>query len=218
MPLPPLLAAQAAGKAQKALTGDLYTCRWADVVGKGRKQRLIEHEIHINPVTLAVGAGLGTVGLMTALWMAQLKLSPGRATVVKAAYIWPSDYGFASRIYINQEQPSEVPDREITIPAKGYWQYPDSDLGPGTSDYKGIGGWSPGATWVETEPARKETEYAFWSVLSTEAGKKIFTIEQRRGFSAGDVLEAVKDATGLGQPIFGSWAHGQFLASSKRYW
>ena len=214
MAVPPLVAYKAATSAQKALTGDIYTRRWVTVEGKGKKKRIIEHEAHINPVGIGLGAlaiGAAATAGVAALWLAQLKLTPGRVDVIKAAYVWPSDYGYASSIYTNADQPSEVPSRVITVPAKGYWSQPNSDLAPGTGDYKGVGGWTPGAMWVETSAAYQKTEYAVWTILRTEKGRKTFTIEQRRPFAVTDVVEAMKDATGLGEPIFGNWLEGHFL-------
>ena len=79
MPLPPILAAEAAGKAQKALTGDIYTRRWTEVQGRGKKAKLIENEVRVNPVgiglgVLALGAAAGAAAL--ALWVAQLRVMP----------------------------------------------------------------------------------------------------------------------------------------------
>ena len=66
--------------------------------------------------------------------------------------------------------------------------------------------------WVVESPAIEATGHY------VEGRKKGFSIEQRRGFSMQDVFDDLKDATGLGKPIFGSWAHGQFLAGGKRLW
>jgi len=78
MPLPPLLAAQAAGKAQKALTGDLYVRRWQSVKkrpkGKGGNVTL-DHELHINPIMVILGLGAAATAGVVALWMGQRKLS-----------------------------------------------------------------------------------------------------------------------------------------------
>ena len=81
MPLPPLLAAEAAGKAQKALTGDIYTRRWVQKPKKGKHKGIpIEHEVRVNALTgIVVVVGTAVAGMVgaTALWLGHRKLSYG---------------------------------------------------------------------------------------------------------------------------------------------
>ena len=69
--------AKAAERAGKALTGDVYTRSWTSVVGKGKKKKVVDHTLHVNPLTLAIGTmfaggalALGAIGL----WATQRKL------------------------------------------------------------------------------------------------------------------------------------------------
>ena len=65
MPLPPLLAADAAGKAQKALSGDLYVRRWQSVKKRPKSKGgplVVDHELHVNPIMVAAAAGVGLLG------------------------------------------------------------------------------------------------------------------------------------------------------------
>ena len=69
--------AKAAERAGKALTGDVYTRSWTSVVGKGKTKKVVDHTLHVNPLTLAIGTmfaggalALGAIGL----WATQRKL------------------------------------------------------------------------------------------------------------------------------------------------
>ena len=57
--IPAQLAEKAAGKASRALTGDVYVSKWQTTKGKGKKKKVVDRELHINPllVIAAVGAG-----------------------------------------------------------------------------------------------------------------------------------------------------------------
>lgn len=73
----PLEAVKRAGNASNsALTGDIYTRRWQSKPRK-KGQAPVEHELRVNPLSLALGAvAVGTTALVgaAALWVTQQKL------------------------------------------------------------------------------------------------------------------------------------------------
>lgn len=79
--IPPIVAAKA-GKAAsegvgRVLTGDIYVRRWQTVQGAGRKRRTVDHELHVNLVSSAVGLAAGGLALgfgAVALWLTQRKI------------------------------------------------------------------------------------------------------------------------------------------------
>ena len=88
MAVPPLVALKAAGSAQKALTGDLYVKRWQTVKKRPKSKGgdlAVEHELHINPITVGVGlvGGVAVLGLAAYVGTKALKTSGYR--VVKGA-------------------------------------------------------------------------------------------------------------------------------------
>ena len=95
MPLPPLLAAEAAGKAQKALTGDIYTRRWVQKPKKGKHKGIpIEHEVRVNALTGAiVGVGVATTGLLVgvAAWMMHQKLEKKAKVIIRRIRRYEAD-------------------------------------------------------------------------------------------------------------------------------
>jgi hypothetical protein len=68
MAAPPLLAVKAATEAQKALKGDIYTRKWVSERGKGKKKRVVEHELHVNPVTAVVAVIGGAIAAGLAVY------------------------------------------------------------------------------------------------------------------------------------------------------
>jgi len=82
--IPPVLAAEIAAKgkqtASKAITGDVYIRRWTTTrtTGKGKKKRTIttEHEAHVNPLSIAIGAAVTAVTVGGALWLTQMRAAP----------------------------------------------------------------------------------------------------------------------------------------------
>ena len=214
MALPPLLALKATGTAQgglqKALTGDIYSRKWVEVRGKGAKAKIIEHEAHLNPVGLGLGAvALGGAALLGlgALWMAQLKLKPTLVKTYKTVIDVP-----------------EVPayNEHVPIAEVGHWADNTVSVGEPIRTWvpgvwlRGVykpGEWMtyrkvetvPGQHWVvDVEQGYDIIPHAAIPAVThqEETGvKKRFSIEQRRGFSAGDVLEEMTDAVGLGAPI-----------------
>ena len=230
MALPPLLLAKGAANAssglQKALTGDIYSRTTSEVVGKGSKAKVVEHTVHVNPVGIGLGAlALGAAGFAVGagLWAMQLKIQP---TVVKT---------YATVIDV-PEAPSYI--TYIPHDAVGHWVHETIKVGTQTQwiEDTWIRGVLKPGHWITTDKVQ-DTGKDIWVVdippydekvfhpaipavtHQEETGtKKSFAIEQRRGFSMQDVFDDLKDATGLGKPIFGSWAHGQFLAGGKRLW
>ena len=90
--IPPIVAAKA-GKAAsegvgRVLTGDIYVRRWQTVQGAGRKRRTVDHELHVNLVSSAVGLAAGGLALgfgAVALWLTQRKIetTKGRDLVLR---------------------------------------------------------------------------------------------------------------------------------------
>ena len=78
-----MIAAEAGKKgseiASKALTGDIYTRKWATKPKRGKKQvGEVQHELKVNALTLAilgVGAGATATAAAFALWMTQRTLT-----------------------------------------------------------------------------------------------------------------------------------------------
>ena len=90
-----MIAAEAGKKgseiAAKALTGDIYTRRWTSEKGKGKKKRVIEHELKVNALSaalVAVGAAATAAIGMTGLWMAQRKLTVTQGKDMIRIYDW----------------------------------------------------------------------------------------------------------------------------------
>lgn len=92
----PIIAAggiKAAEHAGRALTGDIYTRRWTTVKGTGRKKKLVDHELRVNPVSVGLGlvaAGVAAAGAAAALWFTQRKLTT--ETGADIVRVWDS-YG-----------------------------------------------------------------------------------------------------------------------------
>lgn len=89
--IPPVLAAEIAAKgkqtASKAITGDVYIRRWTTTrtTGKGKKKRTIttEHEAHVNPFSIAIGAAVTAVTVGGALWLMQMGAKPIKVETTK---------------------------------------------------------------------------------------------------------------------------------------
>jgi len=215
------LAAQAAGKAQKALTGDIYTRRWVSVEGKGKKAKLVEHEAHLNPLIAVLGLGAAATAGVAALWLAQLKLTPVHHQTYKTVIDTPA--------YTETRPIAEV----------GHWA--DNVVVVGKMDpiwiegtwIKGIykpGRWitpdkvqtAPGQHWVVDVAAGvdKIPHAAITHQEPTGKSTLRFAIEQRQPFTISDLLpnpvNAFKEATGLDKPVFGDWSKGQIFA--RKWW
>jgi hypothetical protein len=70
MALPPLLLAKGTTDAsrglQKALTGDLYVKRCTSVKKRPKNKGgdlVVDHELHVNPMGVAIAGAVGTIGL-----------------------------------------------------------------------------------------------------------------------------------------------------------
>ena len=86
----PIVAAEAGKRgleAGKALAGDIYTRRWTSEKGKGKKKRVVEHELKVNGLSvaaLAVGGALAAAGAGLTLWLMQKKpVKAPRAAIVR---------------------------------------------------------------------------------------------------------------------------------------
>ncbi len=80
-------AAQNASQvASSALTHDLYVKRWTSTKGKGKKKKVVDHELHINPVSIAILGGAATLGVAAVglgLWLSGNKAKLGGTKTVK---------------------------------------------------------------------------------------------------------------------------------------
>jgi hypothetical protein len=73
----PILAAKGLQNASKPLTGDIYVRRWTTVKGKGKKKKELDHELHVNPVSVGVAALVAAGAAATVavgLWLTQQKV------------------------------------------------------------------------------------------------------------------------------------------------
>ena len=248
MAVPPLVALKAAGSAQKALTGDIYSARWTQVVGKGKHAKIVEHEAHVNPVGIGLGVvalGAAALAVGAALWVGQMRIAPVKLYQYRTVVDVP-----------------EVPE----VPAIWNWVTVEDGWVEGTTYYDAIIGYrctldgavntidNPAANsrnwyayhrphglepvygtkttagYMKTHKEYQITVPAIPAIPAVTHDEKIvdrdgypvstkkFSIEERRGFSMADVVESAKDAIGVGSPWFGSWAHGQWQAGKKRLW
>lgn len=195
----PIIAAktaQGAAGAMRALTGDIYAAKFNSIHGTGKRQQLVEHEVHINPVTLAVGTGVAAVAGMTALWVAQMRLAPTSTTVDLFKWAWP-DGTFVDMEALPRAQLGIAPTkvgRHIT----GWRKY--------------VGGFPSPFIYTDTEPADltgwvaveyDETITARATVVDSKTTIR-FGLKERRGFSilGGDQeLPGVTDVVGFVSPI-----------------
>ena len=212
MAVPPLVALKATGTAQKALTGDIFTRTTSKVVGKGKNARVVEDTFHINPVTAGIGLAATAVGLGLAAWIFQLKLTPTRVNTYKTVVDFPEQTGWVTKNieWIPEKTVSDVflgvrcnldgAENTIANPAENSRNWYAYHTPHGLTTLYGTrtiaGYWKTAKVLEVTAPAVTHKEL-------TGTTKK-FSIEQRRGFSAGDVLEDVTDAVGLGAPLAAS--------------
>lgn len=242
MSVPPLIAVKAAqsaqGGLQKALTGDIYTKTWFETVGKGKKAKLVEKTVHVNPVGIGLGMlaiGAAATAAVGALWLAQLKLTPVHhrtyTTVVDTPEV-PAQYQWVT---VNDEwiEPVEVQGAYLgarctldgaentvanPVPNSAAWYSYHTPHG-----LEKLYGTRTLAGYWKTHKEYQETAAAIPAVTHQEpTGKSTlrFAIEQRQPFSIADVLpnpvNAFKEATGLDKPVFGEWAKGQIFA--RKWW
>jgi hypothetical protein len=235
MALPPLLFAKGTTDAsrglQKALTGDIYSKHWTEVVGTGKKAKLVEHEVHVNPVGIGLGAvALGAAALAAgaALWIGQMRIVPTKMQQYRIV-VDVSEH-------TDRGQTGSIWHPETTVNdallgwrcADGHFFSVEDDIGEALSKwtyihhYHGlivqeygtrvIPGWNEIVMGDVTTPAVTHEEAIPGAYI------KKFSIEERRGFSVADIIESAKDAIGVGSPWFGSWWHGQWQAGKKRLW
>jgi len=243
MAVPPLLALKAAqtaqGSLQKALTGDIYTKTWVETVGKGKKAKIVEHTVHVNPVGIGLGAlaiGATATAALAALWLAQLKLTPVRYPTYKTIVDSPAVPAVPAIPAVYEDRPAQyrhdVAGKEcsfdglIFTDAQLIANHTQMHLRTGD----GAPHWKLVYTDVLIAPASiviQKAEVpgipAIPAVTHQELTGKTtlrFAIEQRQPFSIADVLpnpvNAFKEATGLDKPVFGDWSKGQFMA--RKWW
>ncbi len=113
-------AQNASQTASKVLTHDLYVKKWTTVKtkGKGKKKQVtpVEHELHINPVSIAIigaAATAGVAALALGLWLSGNKAKLGGTKVVK-------------RI-VDEYQPVYKTVTVVDVPAvsaiEGHWEF-----------------------------------------------------------------------------------------------
>lgn len=94
--------------ASNALTGDVYIRRWKSLKGTGKKKRETEHELHVNPLTLAVGAaaaGVAAVGAGIGLWFMQRKITADDGAEMVRIVDWHDPV----QTYVQKERTVTVP-------------------------------------------------------------------------------------------------------------
>ena len=252
MALPPLLLAKGTTDAsrglQKALTGDIYSKHWTEVVGKGKKAKLVEHEVHVNPVGIGLGVvalGAATLAVGVALWVGQMRIVPTKVyqyhTIVDVPEV-PEVPAIWNWVTVDDEwvEPLVVQDvflgvrcnldgaeNTLANPAKnsrnwyGYHRPHGLTTLYGTRTLAGY--WKTHREYKITVPAIPAVPAVTHDEKIVDrdgypVSTKKFSIEERRGFSMADVVEGAKDAIGVGSPWFGSWAHGQWQAGKKKLW
>ncbi len=214
MAVPPLVALQAAGKASKSLTGDILTRTTSKVVGKGKKAKVVEHTVHVNPLSVGIAGAVVAGGVLTlgaALWLAQLKLQPTKVETFKKV--------------VDREAWTEF----IPMDAVGHWSHETVKVGTqtqwiGDTFIRGV--FKPGH-WITTDKVQ-DTGKDIWVIdipaydkkvfhpqeshQESTGVKKSFVIEQRKAFSMSDVADSLNPLGSFGKkPIFGEWLKGDFL-------
>jgi len=204
MAVPPIVALKAAGTTQgalqKALTGDIYTKTWSEVVGRGKKAKIVEKTVHVNPVGIGLGAlavGAAATAAVGALWLAQLKLTPVRHPQYHTVVDTPAE---PQKWVVTREGGTEPmwirSSKIVTI-------YPQTG-GMTAEELREAGVPKP---WGMSAQAEVDTSH--WGTHSwaeegyvvpavaevshqEPTGKSVlrFTIEQRQGFSIADILPA----------------------------
>ena len=181
-----------AGVASKALTGDIYTRKRTRIVGRGKKAHVVEDELRVNPVGIGVGiaaVGAGVLTLGAAMWLSQMRLKP-----------------------TSEQEMVTVIDSPGRAGTDGYWSTGNwhyEDTGTGVNLGRG---YSAGAvkivrdpdTWVPPVPY----EAAITHQVPTGKMVKRFSIEERRGTSFGDIVDAL-NPVGPGQRFWGNWGRGK---------
>jgi len=210
MAVPPLVALKAAGTAQKALTGDMFTRTTSKVVGKGKKARVVEDTFHINPVTAGIGLAATAVGVGLAAWILQLKLAPQRVNTYKTVVDVPEVPEQKQWVTVNDEwvEPVEVQgaflgvrcnldgaENTLADPAENSRNWYGYHTPHGLTN---IYGTRTLAGYWKTHKELQVTAAAIPAVTHQEVTSttKKFSIEQRRGFSMTETLE--------GMPVVGA--------------
>lgn len=105
-------------RSTEAVKGDVYTRRWSTVQGKGKKKKVVEHELHVNPgsvglgaIGLAVGAGVAGLGAALALRFSGKEVKTGDKLVRRMVDEYQPVYETVTVI----DRPEEV--------TPGYWTY-----------------------------------------------------------------------------------------------
>ena len=140
------MAAEAAGKAQKALTGDVYVRKWQSVKKRPKSKGgplLVDHEVHVNPVMVILGLGAAATAGIVALWMGQRKLSYGVPEGGAKLHYIMKQYDAKSHLETVVDEPG------YTVPATGHYEA----TGTGVIIGHGLGYTEGAMKWVEDSPA-----------------------------------------------------------------
>ena len=120
IPLEAIRAVKGKESAQ-ALKNDLYVRKWTSVKGKGKSKKVVEHEAHLNPasvgvgaVGLAVGAGLAGLAAVLALRFGGRKLAEGDAELIRIVRIYS-----AKTEQVKVVDTPAIPAHYITVNIKG---------------------------------------------------------------------------------------------------
>ncbi len=223
----PIAALHGKERATEGLMGDIFVRRTSKVVGKGKKAQVVDSTLHINPVVVGVGAGVLLVSTAVALYALQLRVVPG----LKQKQKWVVDTPGAPQGWVVTREAGyeggwvtphyivEVYDRYdmtaaelVDVGEPKPWGVHHEEQRDGTPYW--------------TEVARSWAEEGYVVPAVAEVGHwepdgdpvKRFSIEQRRAFSMGDILDDLKPDIGaigknLGfKPIFGDWSKGKVFS------
>jgi len=131
----PILGAKTAEKgsgiasnAAAGLKNDLYVRKWTTVTGKGKDRKLVDHELHINPVGVALGAAATALAAGAAAFMALggLRLAGKQAVLGErtARFMideFEAEYHTVTETVVDQEAYQNW--REVPGPiTPGYWR------------------------------------------------------------------------------------------------
>lgn len=148
----PIEALRQGKRATEALKGDIYTRSWTSVAGKGKKKKVVEHSVHVNPITAIVAVAGGTIAAGVAAWV-------GMRTLKQTGYqftVGPKNMVRVLRVYAETfktvvDSPA-IPARTVATTSPG--SYVDSRVwNPITHRYEDISVWEEGKVNYTEEAA-----------------------------------------------------------------
>jgi hypothetical protein len=202
-------AAKGTGIASKALTGDIYTRKWitTQTKGKGKKKRVVvtEHDVHVNPVAVAIAAGVTALTIGGAAWILQMRAKPvmiDKTESVGAAITTPAKGPWVENIYLGPGGMMNAGRyKRIEHPAQlAIWTVKRSGISfTGATAAEAVAKAYPGKTWASIE--QPNALHPFSVVFSNTVKKKRVSIESRRGFLGGGEGTDAGDPVGPGSPL-----------------